>query len=181
MLGLKARATRACFVLFLVKTVCSRNPSLQITRIPAGGSPKGELVQNRDLRVGHCTRNLESFYHIPCKPSGEVTPEKRARGWKLPSCVVEMSSEWISIKLATLTHLISPKSLFQICSFCQRLLYHLALLPLTGGKPSSSALPSAMPYPCAKSQALVADGSPLLLSEKVKDCVFLLKHLQSKS
>lgn len=108
MLGLKARATRAGFVLFLVKTVCSRNPSLQITRIPAGSSPKEELVQNTDLR-GHCTRNLESLHHIPCKPSGEVTREKRARGWTLPSCVVEMSPEWISTKLAALTHLISPK------------------------------------------------------------------------
>lgn len=48
-------------------------------------------------------------------------------------------------------------------------------------KPGSSALQSTMPYPCAKSHVLVAVSIPLLLSEKVKDCVFLLKHLQSKS
>lgn len=181
-MGLKARATRACFVLFLVKTVCSRNPNLQITRIPAGSSPKGELAQDRDLRVGHCTRNLESLYHISCKPSGEVTPEKRARGWKLPSCVVEMSPEWISIKLAALTHLISPKSLFQICSFCQRLLYHLlALLPLTGASLAVQLCRQLCRIPVQNPMLWLLLGSPLLLSEKVKDCVFLLKHLQSKS
>lgn len=74
-----------------------------------------------------------------------------------------MSPEWISIKLAALTHLISPKSIFQVCSVCQRLLYYLlAFLLLTVGQTWQFSFAVNYTVSLCKSHVLVAVSIPFV-------------------